>query len=418
MHSEVIRGLAARLMAVMLAAMAGNAFAADVGAPQKGQVYVVPNVLFMGEDDDAEVGSHVSPGIGIGAMVTDRLGVELHFTDGEGDFPGQPPDLRVSQSADVGIYRLDAVYDFGNFANSDWRIHGVGGFGRIDYDTPIGDENSELVNFGVGLSTAITERLSIRGDARWVAVNGGSLESIPASNVGLRYVFHGPITKMVRDADGDGVPDDDDRCPGTAPGVNVDGMGCPRDGDRDGVPDASDACPRTPAGVSVDRRGCALDSDDDGVADHLDACPDTPRGEEVDRRGCPAEEEEDVSASIELKLEFDFDSDKLRPEHYSEIERVAEFMEEYPQTSAQLEGHTDSRGTEAYNQALSERRAYAVRDYLIDEADIDPRRITAVGYGESRPAATNDTDEGRQRNRRVNAVIETREMSVRPRRQN
>jgi OOP family OmpA-OmpF porin len=93
-------------------------------------------------------------------------------------------------------------------------------------------------------------------------------------------------------------------------------------------------------------------------------------------------------------------------------------MRENRDTNAQLEGHSDDRGTAAYNQALSERRAYSVRDYLIDEADIDPRRITAVGYGESRPAASNDTDSGRQRNRRVEAVIQTGEMSIRQRRDN
>ena len=221
---------------------------------------------------------------------------------------------------------------------------------------------------------------------------------------------------MSGDADGDGVRDRDDQCPTTAPGVNVDAQGCALDSDRDGVPNASDACPRTPAGVSVDSRGCALDSDRDGVPDHLDACPDTPRGDEVDARGCTIEEEV-VSERIELNLEFDFDSDDLRTSHFPQIDRVAAFMEKYPKTSAQLEGHTDSRGTDAYNQALSERRAYAVRDYLIDKKDIDPRRVTAVGYGESKPTATNDTDTGRQRNRRVDAVIETREMSVRPRRE-
>lgn len=418
MHSEVIRGLAARLMVVLLASVAGQALASELGAPVKGQVYLIPSATFMGEDDDEEIDSHVQPGIGIGGNVTDRLAFELHFATGEGDFPGQPPDLRVSQSADVDSYRLDAVYDFGAIGDLRWRIHGVGGIGQVDYDTPLGSRNSDFFNVGMGLSTAITERLSIRGDVRVFALSGDSDEAIPATNVGLRYAFAGPVTNMTADEDGDGVVDRDDRCLGTAPGVDVDSTGCPRDGDRDGVPDASDACPRTPAGVSVDRRGCALDSDRDGVPDHLDACLDTPRGDEVDRRGCTVEEEMDVSARIELKLEFDYDSDKLRPDHYSEIERVAEFMDENPQTSAQLEGHTDSRGTEAYNQALSERRAYAVRDYLIDESDIDPRRITAVGYGESRPAATNDTDSGRQRNRRVEAIIETREMTVRPRRQN
>ena len=405
---------------IALFAMAGvTAQAAEVGAPVKGQVYVIPSVTYMGTDDDADIDDHAQGQLGFGIQITERWGLEMQFAQGTGDAPAAPPDLRIPREADVDRYQLDAVFDFGSFLDTAWRIHGVGGIGRVDYEPDVGaDQESDFVNVGMGISTAITERFSIRGDARVFVLNGDSDEAIPATNVGLKYVFAGPPTEMSGDADGDGVRDRDDACPTTAPGVNVDAQGCALDSDRDGVPNASDACPRTPAGVSVDSRGCALDSDRDGVADHLDACPDTPRGDEVDSRGCTIEEEEVVSERIELKLEFDFDSDDLRPSHYPEIDRVAAFMEKYPKTSAQLEGHTDSRGTEAYNQALSERRAYAVRDYLIDDKDIDPRRITAVGYGEAKPTATNDTDAGRQRNRRVDAVIETREISVRPRREN
>ena len=418
MNADLLRGFAAKLAAVLLVVTGNAAFAADVGAPAEGQLYLVPGVLFMGGDDEVQVDDHVRGSIGIGANMTDRLALEFHYTEGDGDLPGILPNVNLRREADVQSYRIDAVYDFGTLGESLWRVHGVGGIGQMEYEIPGADDpDNSLANLGVGISTAITERLSVRGDTRLFYLRGDSDEMVPATNVGLRFVFAGPPTDMTADADGDGVRDRDDRCPGTAPGVDVDATGCPLDADRDGVPNASDACPGTGVGVSVDRRGCALDSDRDGVPDHLDGCPNTPRGDEVDERGCTVEAE-DVNVRIELNLEFDFDSDALRPNHYSEIERVADFMEAHPATSAQLEGHTDSRGSEAYNQALSERRAYAVRDYLIDEADIDPRRITAVGYGEGRPVASNDTDSGRQRNRRVNAVIETREMSVRQRREN
>ena len=414
MMAQTLRGTCVRLVIAVFAIAGVAAQAADVGGPVKGQLYAIPSATFMGEDADADLDSHVAPGIGLGAQLTDRWALELQYTDAEADVTSA---LVGASDADVTSQRLDAIFDFGRLLNSDWRIHGVGGLGRIDYDFDSGDEQeNDFFNLGLGLSTAITERLSIRGDARLFVLNDESSEAIPATNVALKYVVAGPVTELSGDADGDGVRDRDDQCPTTAPGVNADAQGCALDSDRDGVPNASDACPRTPAGVSVDSRGCALDSDRDGVPDHLDACPDTPRGDEVDARGCTIEEEV-VSERIELNLEFDFDSDDLRTSHFPQIDRVAAFMEKYPKTSAQLEGHTDSRGTDAYNQALSERRAYAVRDYLIDKKDIDPRRVTAVGYGESKPTATNDTDTGRQRNRRVDAVIETREMSVRPRRE-
>jgi OOP family OmpA-OmpF porin len=92
------------------------------------------------------------------------------------------------------------------------------------------------------------------------------------------------------DSDDDGVPDDQDRCPDTMPGLEVDATGCPRDEDRDGVYDGlgMDKCPGTPEGAVVDIHGCPIDTDGDGVYDGLDRCPDTPPGTAVDAQGCPA----------------------------------------------------------------------------------------------------------------------------------
>ncbi|MBN2398563.1 MAG: thrombospondin type 3 repeat-containing protein, partial [Deltaproteobacteria bacterium] len=89
------------------------------------------------------------------------------------------------------------------------------------------------------------------------------------------------------DSDGDGVPDYLDKCPGTPKGIEVDCDGCPPDSDGDGVPDYLDRCPGTPTGVKVDEWGCPLDTDGDGVPDHLDKCPGTPKGVKVDEWGCP-----------------------------------------------------------------------------------------------------------------------------------
>jgi len=87
-----------------------------------------------------------------------------------------------------------------------------------------------------------------------------------------------------------------------------------------------------------------------------------------------------------------------------EIQRVADVLRQYPETNIQIAGHTDSQGSEVYNQQLSERRAQAVRDALVGMG-VDPGRITVIGYGESRPIASNDTASGRQHNRRVEVRI-------------
>src|SRR5690606_31275038 len=109
---------------------------------------------------------------------------------------------------------------------------------------------------------------------------------------------------------------------------------------------------------------------------------------------------------VELDVKFDFDRDTIRPEFRQDIQSLAEFMRTYPSVTTTVEGHTDSVGSDAYNQNLSERRANSVRQALIDEG-VEASRVNAVGYGESRPIADNSTDDGRAMNRRVEAEVET-----------
>ena len=205
------------------------------------------------------------------------------------------------------------------------------------------------------------------------------------------------------DSDKDGVPDYLDKCPGTPEGVQVDKDGCPLDSDKDGVPDYLDKCPGTPEGVQVDKDGCPLDSDKDGVPDYLDKCPGTPLGVKVDKDGCPLPE----VVSITLKLEFDTAKSDIKAKFNNEIKQVADFMKQYPGTKAVIQGHTDNVGSEASNIKLSQARANSVRTYLIEKFGIEKDRLTAVGYGPKKPIASNATAEGKQKNRRVEAVIET-----------
>ena len=95
----------------------------------------------------------------------------------------------------------------------------------------------------------------------------------------------------------------------------------------------------------------------------------------------------------------------MRSDHYPEIQRVVDFLRQYPTANAVIEGHTDSRGAAAYNQSLSERRAASVRNYLETQGGVDAGRLSSRGYGETRPKASNETAEGRQENRRVSAVV-------------
>ena len=175
------------------------------------------------------------------------------------------------------------------------------------------------------------------------------------------------------------------------------------DADKDGVLDSMDQCPGTPAGVEVDSKGCPLDDDADGVPNHQDDCLNTTnRRARIDSSGCYIKLDRRVDFT--LNVEFDFDSSKRREEHTDEVGKVADFMEEYPHSKVVMEGHTDGRGDEEYNQSLSERRAKTIADMLADKFGIAERCISSRGHGESQPIDTNDTAAGRQNNRRVVAV--------------
>lgn len=110
--------------------------------------------------------------------------------------------------------------------------------------------------------------------------------------------------------------------------------------------------------------------------------------------------------TIELKILFDNDKSNIKQQYYPEVKQVADFMSRHPEVTATIEGHTDSNASDAYNVALSQRRVDAVKRLLIDTYGIDASRLNSVGYGESRPIATNSTPEGRQQNRRVVAVFQ------------
>ncbi len=113
---------------------------------------------------------------------------------------------------------------------------------------------------------------------------------------------------------------------------------------------------------------------------------------------CPEKEE-----TVNLLIEFDFDKSVVKPEFYSNVNAVGEFLKNYPNATITVEGHTDNVGSNAYNKKLSLRRAKAVEKYIVDKFGIDAKRIKAVGYGETKPIDTNKTAEGRYHNRRVQA---------------
>jgi len=215
-------------------------------------------------------------------------------------------------------------------------------------------------------------------------------------------------TGCTMDADQDGVPDGVDQCSNTPAGARVNATGCPVDTDNDTVPDGLDQCDGTPAGCIVNPNGCPTDADQDGVCDGLDKCPDTPENARVDATGCPitvSSKETELLETGMIRLQnvnFDTGKAKILPESFATLDEVADILGRWPDLRIEIAGHTDSRGTDARNLALSQARASAVRDYLVNKfPELKPEQFTAKGYGETQPIATNTTALGRARNRRV-----------------
>ncbi len=211
------------------------------------------------------------------------------------------------------------------------------------------------------------------------------------------------------DKDGDGIVDAEDACPDVK-GVKTDDPktnGCPPDRDGDGILDADDACPDE-KGVKTDdpkTNGCPPDPDrdKDGIPNEDDACPDEagPKNADPKKNGCPQAIVKNDRIVILEQVRFKTDSAVILPESDSLLQAVLKVFNDHPEIlKVSIEGHTDNRGSAAYNKSLSARRAASVVTWLVKHG-VEAGRLTSVGYGLERPIDSNDTEQGRQNNRRV-----------------
>lgn len=177
----------------------------------------------------------------------------------------------------------------------------------------------------------------------------------------------------------------------------------PPDTDGDGVTDDKDVCPKE-IGLP-DRGGCPIrDADGDGVEDSIDRCPDVAAGT-GGKNGCPIARIAGNKILILEPVNFATDQDVILSESFPVLEEVSQVLKTHPEIQRILiEGHTDSRAGEVYNLDLSKRRAASVRSYL-EESGVTPERLCSQGFGQSRPVAENDNEEGMARNRRVEFTI-------------
>jgi OOP family OmpA-OmpF porin len=377
-------------------------------------------------------------GLAVGYNFGERWGGEIVASYVDGEVAARPED-----NVDVYSISLDILYHFRPTRHLVPYL--AAGLGGVSIHPGGGSDQDGLANYGLGLKYFLTDNIGLRADVRHVLdINVGDADRTHdvfnnlSYTAGLTFQIGGyREAPVIRDTDGDGVPDQFDRCPNTRLGVPVDGFGCPLDSDNDGVPDFLDRCPHTPLGVVVDQHGCPVDTDGDGAPDYLDKCPDTPDGTPVGRDGCPLDSDGDgvfdtadrcpgtppettvdaagcpppapdalpAPPSLTLHLQFAYGKAAIRPEFAKELRAAADFIQGHPGARILVEGHTDSIGSVESNLALSKARAVEVRRALVENYQLDADRIEAAGFGEARPVADNATPDGRQLNRRVVITI-------------
>ncbi|KPQ29030.1 MAG: OmpA-OmpF porin, OOP family [Marinobacter excellens HL-55] len=371
---------------VVLAALA-TSLTTPALADRQETIYLNPFAGYQLFDDKRDLSETGTFGVGVEYRFRPHWSVEALYSRADAD------RKYVDGSSDFEELRVDGTYYFAG-PDAVWNPYVSLGAGHakfgvgdtISYTTAGTDHEETRVNVGAGFRYNVSDGISIRGDLReFHGIDESTFDTMVS--LGVSWAF----TRTVS------APQ-----PARAPEPTP----APMDSDNDGVPDNRDQCPNTPAGVQVDSQGCPLDSDGDGVPDHRDQCPDTTAGATVDETGCEGVTE--TIETIELRVQFPTNSSIIDATYDNEIRQVADFMEEYPETSVEIAGHSDSIGEAEYNRLLSQRRAEAVSNRLTSVLGVDPGRVSAVGYGEAEPIASNDTPAGRTQNRRVEARIQVR----------
>jgi OOP family OmpA-OmpF porin len=307
--------------------------------------------------------------LGLGYQLSNQWGLELEYTELDAS-------STISTPLTVDLWSINSIHR--QYAKGQSSVFWKMGLGQYD----IAQVDDTAARLGIGYDFAVTNKFSWVLGADTTFTGNANPDLI--AYAGMSYFFGQSKAKAI-----------------AAPVISK-----PKDDDNDGVINMNDRCPTSPAGVTVDSRGCEIDSDKDGVKDSVDQCLATPAGAKVDSKGCRIMLAEDVS--IRLNVKFANNSNVVSNEYHQEISKVATFMKQYPDTRVVIEGHTDSRGSANYNQQLSQKRATAVMQYLIDNFSISSARVSSIGKGEETPIADNNTAEGRATNRRVQAEIKTR----------
>jgi len=424
-------------LAVILATAVSFAYERRVGLGVNGGVAILNGATTdkAGHDERAEMG----PMMGFVIRHSISTHLSLGFTTNYGyNYDKDSKSFRTN----LLPIDLNLIYNFQREKRTSPYL--LASLGMLRWDTNFRPEGKRIegereaaLGLGAGLDIFLTDiiALDIGGKVRYIVTDESDDLVGRSWDLGItsddRFLWYASVgltwyPGKCKDTDGDGVCDNKDKCPDTPPCATVDEFGCPKDSDGDGVWDGCDKCPDTPKCAIVDARGCPKDTDGDGVWDGCDKCPDTPKCATVDANGCPKDTDgdgvwdgcdkcPDTPKGVQVKedgcpkkcdlsplegISFRFDKSDIIPSPSPILDMAVEIIKGCPMSKIEIQGHTDWMGSDDYNMKLGQRRADIVRKYLVDHG-IEADRLFTKSYGESKPIATNDTREGRAKNRRI-----------------
>ena len=350
------------LASVVASALLGNSYE------------ITPMVGYVNTKDHVDIKDHAVVDISASRILSDEskfsaLEIGL-LQSGNADYENSRADTKITQI----FYNASKDYKI----NDAFKLYALAGLGYEYISTQKhGNESDPFFNYGVGTAYTFANDMALKLDVRHQLKFDGD------KNIVTLLGFSIPF--------------------GSAAQKTID-----LDDDNDGVKNSIDACPTTKANVKVNAIGCKIEKDDDhdSIINENDKCPTTKLGATVDANGCEVTNEiVNVTVAVSLGINFDTNSAKINDNEIIKFDKYVTYLNDVSKSNIILEAHTDSAGTEAYNLKLSEKRAQSAKEKLISMG-INAERITAIGYGETKPLVLNNSSENMRKNRRVTARIE------------
>jgi OOP family OmpA-OmpF porin len=389
-----------KMICILAAALIVSATAA-FGAVKEGSFSVTPLVGGYIYADD----QHLDPSLVVGARAgynfTKIFGVEALY-----DYVTRT-DSSTGPLTDISMHRFGAQGLYHFFPDNVLVPYLAAGYSGVKFNGAGIDHTTHgAFDYGAGVKYFLTDDIAVRGDVRHILYQHNPTINNLEFSLGAYFQFGAemPVMKAVTPPP---APEPVKVVPAPAPEpVPAPVVVPPADSDNDGVIDALDKCPGTPAGVTVDSNGCPVDSDKDGVPDYLDKCPGTPAGAVVDANGCVVETAKRFcDKPAIMAVSFDANKAEIKAKYHDELDKLGNFLKEFPSSKGTIEGHTDSDGSKEANLKLSQARAESVRSYIINKFGIDGSRISAKGHGSAKPVASNKSAAGKAKNRRIEAIF-------------